>query len=53
VEEIWFVVNGSGRMWRRHHGQDGIVDLRPETWPADDASEATLEQGTWAPTVPR
>src|SRR5487761_1362561 len=29
VEEVWFVVSGNGRMWRRLDGQEEIVDLGP------------------------
>jgi mannose-6-phosphate isomerase-like protein (cupin superfamily) len=83
VEEIWFVVGGSGQMWRRHGSQEEIVALRPGTcltiplgtvfqfrtdevstplevvaatmppWPIDGEHEARLEQGAWAPTLPR
>ena len=31
VEEIWYIVGGRGRMWRRLHGADAIVDLVPGT----------------------
>jgi mannose-6-phosphate isomerase-like protein (cupin superfamily) len=31
VEEIWYVVGGRGRMWRRQDGRSGIVDLVPGT----------------------
>jgi mannose-6-phosphate isomerase-like protein (cupin superfamily) len=31
VEEIWFVVNGSGQMWRRFNGQEETVALEPGT----------------------
>jgi mannose-6-phosphate isomerase-like protein (cupin superfamily) len=27
VEEIWFVVGGTGQMWRRHGDHEEIVDL--------------------------
>lgn len=27
VEEIWFVVGGSGRMWRQQDGTESVVDL--------------------------
>lgn len=29
VEEIWYVVAGSGRLWRRLGDAEGIVELRP------------------------
>ena len=29
VEEVWFVVSGNGRMWRRLDGQEEIVELSP------------------------
>ena len=29
VEEIWYVVAGKGRLWRRHGAHEGIVDLLP------------------------
>lgn len=29
VEELWFVVSGNGRMWRRLGGQEDIVELGP------------------------
>ena len=32
VDEVWYIVSGRGRMWRRHHGDGGdreeIVELR-------------------------
>ena len=31
VEEIWCVVSGRGRMWRRHGGRTETVDLEPGT----------------------
>jgi mannose-6-phosphate isomerase-like protein (cupin superfamily) len=31
VEEIWFVVSGSGSIWRRHEGADSIDTLTPGT----------------------
>jgi mannose-6-phosphate isomerase-like protein (cupin superfamily) len=31
VEEIWFVVAGRGRMWRRLGADEAIVDLAPGT----------------------
>jgi mannose-6-phosphate isomerase-like protein (cupin superfamily) len=29
VEEIWFVVGGHGRMWRRFEDEESITDLAP------------------------
>ena len=29
VEEIWFVVSGHGRMWRKQDGREEVVDLEP------------------------
>lgn len=29
VEEIWFVVSGSGQMWRRQDGREEVVALLP------------------------
>src|SRR5687767_15134803 len=29
VEEIWYVVSGYGKMWRRNDGREEIVDLEP------------------------
>jgi mannose-6-phosphate isomerase-like protein (cupin superfamily) len=29
VEEIWYVVSGSGKMWRRSDDHEEIVDLEP------------------------
>jgi mannose-6-phosphate isomerase-like protein (cupin superfamily) len=29
VEEIWYVVGGSGRMWRRQGERETVVDLAP------------------------
>ncbi len=29
VEELWYVVSGIGRMWRKLGGQEEIVELRP------------------------
>jgi mannose-6-phosphate isomerase-like protein (cupin superfamily) len=29
IEEVWFVVSGAGRMWRRLDGEEDIVELRP------------------------
>jgi mannose-6-phosphate isomerase-like protein (cupin superfamily) len=29
VEEVWLVLQGQGRMWRKHGGEETIVDLRP------------------------
>lgn len=31
VEEIWFVVAGSGQMWRRQASTESVVDLAPGT----------------------
>jgi mannose-6-phosphate isomerase-like protein (cupin superfamily) len=27
VEEVWFIIAGQGRMWRKREGDEGIVDL--------------------------
>src|SRR5262245_437493 len=29
VEELWFIVEGSGQMWRRQDGREQTVDLLP------------------------
>lgn len=29
VEELWFIVSGTGQMWRRHGEAESIVDLEP------------------------
>lgn len=29
VEEVWLVLGGTGRMWRRHEGEESTVELRP------------------------
>ncbi len=29
VEEIWYVIGGTGRMWRRHEGREEIGELAP------------------------
>lgn len=29
VEELWYVIAGSGRMWRKSRGLEEIVDLEP------------------------
>jgi mannose-6-phosphate isomerase-like protein (cupin superfamily) len=29
VEEIWYVVSGSGQMWRRQNGREEVVALQP------------------------
>ena len=31
VQEIWYVVAGAGRMWRRRAGQESTTPLRPGT----------------------
>lgn len=31
VEEIWYVVGGHGRMWRRLGDEESVVDLSPGT----------------------
>jgi len=31
VEEIWFVVNGRGEMWRQQDDQEDVVPIRPGT----------------------
>ena len=31
VEEIWYVISGSGRMWRKLGGDDAVVELSPGT----------------------
>jgi mannose-6-phosphate isomerase-like protein (cupin superfamily) len=28
VDEIWYILGGSGRMWRRHGRHETVVDLR-------------------------
>jgi mannose-6-phosphate isomerase-like protein (cupin superfamily) len=28
IEEVWYVVSGRGRMWRRRGGQEEVVELR-------------------------
>ena len=39
VEEIWYVLAGSGELWRRQGGDERIVPLRPGT-------SATIPLGT-------
>lgn len=29
IEEVWLVLGGEGRMWRKHEGEETILDLRP------------------------
>ena len=29
VEEVWYFVSGQGRMWRRWHDREEIVDVEP------------------------
>lgn len=29
VEELWYVVEGRGRMWRRQDGRETVIDLVP------------------------
>ena len=29
VEELWYVVEGRGRMWRRQDGREAVIDLVP------------------------
>jgi mannose-6-phosphate isomerase-like protein (cupin superfamily) len=29
VDELWYVLSGTGRMWRRHMGEEREIDLRP------------------------
>jgi mannose-6-phosphate isomerase-like protein (cupin superfamily) len=29
VQEIWYVIGGSGRLWRRHDGRQETAPLRP------------------------
>ncbi len=29
VEELWYIVSGHGRMWRRLDGQEEIVEIGP------------------------
>jgi mannose-6-phosphate isomerase-like protein (cupin superfamily) len=31
VEEIWYVTEGSGEMWRRHDSREEVVQLAPGT----------------------
>ena len=31
VEEIWFVVEGNGQLWRRRGDREEVTDLRPGT----------------------
>jgi len=31
VEEIWFVLGGQGRIWRRQDGQERVDELAPGT----------------------
>jgi mannose-6-phosphate isomerase-like protein (cupin superfamily) len=29
VEELWYIVEGRGRMWRKHGSEESIVGLKP------------------------
>jgi mannose-6-phosphate isomerase-like protein (cupin superfamily) len=29
VEELWYFIAGHGRMWRKHGGEESIVDVEP------------------------
>ena len=29
VEEVWYILSGSGRMWRKLDGYEELVELRP------------------------
>ena len=29
VEELWYFIAGRGRMWRKHGGEESIVDVEP------------------------
>jgi mannose-6-phosphate isomerase-like protein (cupin superfamily) len=31
VDEIWYILHGSGQMWRRQDGREEVTDLRPGT----------------------
>ncbi len=31
VEEVWYIVSGEGRMWRKSADDESITDLRPGT----------------------
>jgi mannose-6-phosphate isomerase-like protein (cupin superfamily) len=31
VEEVWFIIAGQGRMWRKLAGQEEVTQLRPGT----------------------
>ena len=31
VDEIWYILEGSGQMWRRQGGQEEVTDLGPGT----------------------
>jgi mannose-6-phosphate isomerase-like protein (cupin superfamily) len=39
IDEVWYVVSGRGRMWRRHGEREEIVELRP-------GLSLTIPQGT-------
>ncbi len=40
VEEVWYVVAGSGRIWRRHDAQEEVTALSPGV-------SVSLPVGTW------
>ncbi len=29
VEEVWYITEGRGQVWRKHDGQEEIVDVQP------------------------
>ncbi|MFN0191018.1 MAG: cupin domain-containing protein [Aestuariivirga sp.] len=31
VEELWYIVEGKGRMWRKHESSESIVELKAGT----------------------
>ena len=53
VEEIWFVVDGAGTMWRRQGGHEELTTLQRgrcltiPRWPGD--GEAVAVPGPWTP----
>ena len=40
IEEIWFIVSGRGRMWRKSGAREEIVELAPGV-------AVTIPTGTW------
>jgi mannose-6-phosphate isomerase-like protein (cupin superfamily) len=40
IEEVWYVLTGRGRMWRRLDGREEVVELSP-------GLSLTLPVGTW------